>query len=67
MSCDMCATNFSADSFAGWMNEAKSHYTEAHPDIMQNKAGLSEEDKMKDMQAWMTAAQARFEAAPETD
>ncbi len=61
--CDLCDATAEGDTFASWMQALMPHYMEAHADVMNNKAGLSDEEKQAAMQTWMTENTARFEAA----
>lgn len=61
--CDICDHEAQGETFEEWMNALKPHYAEAHAEVMQSKAGLSDEEKMAEMNKWMEANKARFEAA----
>ena len=65
MKCDMCDASFEAENFEGWMEQMKSHYAEAHQDVMQGKMGLSPEEKQQEMMRWMNDARERFMAVPD--
>ena len=58
----MCEATFTAEDFGGWMEQMKSHYGEAHQEAMNEKANLSQEEKMSHMQKWMNDARERFDA-----
>ena len=59
MKCDVCDATFEAESFEGWTEQMKGHYTEAHKDVMEAHAGP---DAMKKMQEWMNDAKSRWDA-----
>lgn len=58
MKCDMCEHEESAETFEEWMNNLKSHYMQAHPEVMSDSSKTD-----KDMETWMVENKARFEAA----
>ena len=58
LSCDMCTTEFSADTFDAWFAQMRPHYMSDHADLMAASAGNSKEEGMK----WMADMKARFEA-----
>ena len=62
LTCDICDHEAQGETFEDWMNAMKSHYGQAHADIMQSKANLSDEVKMAGMQKWMNENKTRFEA-----
>ena len=63
LKCDLCDHKASGETFEEWMNALKPHYTEAHADVMKGKSGLTEEEKMAEMQKWMMDNKARFDAS----
>jgi hypothetical protein len=63
LQCDICEHEAQGETFEEWMNALKPHYAEAHAKVMQGKAGLSDEEKMAEMQTWMAENKARFDAA----
>jgi hypothetical protein len=63
MKCDLCDHEAQGETFEEWMNALKPHYGEAHADVMQGKAGLSDEEKKKEMQQWMDQNKTRFDVA----
>ena len=46
LKCDICEFEAQGATFEEWMNTLKSHYGQAHMDVMQSKANLSDEQKM---------------------
>jgi hypothetical protein len=63
LKCDICEFEAQGETFESWMNAMKPHYAEAHAEVMQGKSGLTDEEKMKEMQKWMVENKARFDAA----
>lgn len=63
LSCDLCEHEESSETFEGWMMALIPHYGAVHAEVMQGKAGLTDEEKKTEMQKWMTDNRARFEAA----
>jgi hypothetical protein len=62
MKCDLCDHVASGETFEEWMNALKPHYGEAHAEIMNGKADLTEEEKRKEMEKWMAENKVRFDA-----
>ena len=58
LSCDMCDSEFSAETFDAWFQKMHAHYTSDHADVMAANADKSKEEGMK----WMAEMQAKFEA-----
>ncbi len=56
-SCDMCETEFSAETFDGWFEQMKKHYMSDHAEVMAQSANKSKEEGMK----WMADMKAKFE------
>ena len=71
LKCDICEFETQGATFEEWVNILKPHYGQAHMDIMQSKAHLSDEQKieqkMAEMQKWMSDNKARFEAQSENN
>lgn len=63
LTCDLCDHVESAETFEEWMGKLRPHYASAHADVMQGKAGLTDEEKQEEMKKWMMDNKARFEAA----
>jgi hypothetical protein len=63
LSCDLCDHAESAETFEQWMGKLRPHYASAHAEVMQGKAGLTDEEKQEEMKNWMMENKARFEAA----
>ena len=62
LKCDLCDHEETAETFDAWMKALMSHYMQAHADVMNSKAGLSDEEKKAEQQKWMVENKARFEA-----
>lgn len=62
LKCDLCDMTAQGETFEEWMNALKPHYAEVHADVMQQKAGLTKEEQMAEMQKWMMENKTRFEA-----
>ena len=58
LSCDMCDSEFSSETFDGWFKQMQTHYMSDHADVMAASAGKSKEEGMK----WMAGMKAKFEA-----
>jgi len=58
LKCDLCEATADGETFEAWMEALKSHYDEAHADVMKDSSKSKE-----DMEKWMTENKARFEAA----
>ena len=58
LTCDMCDSAFSAETFDGWFKQMQGHYQTAHADFMAQAATKSKEEGMK----WMADMKAKFEA-----
>ena len=65
LKCDICEFEAQGATFEEWMNTLKPHYGQAHMDVMQSKADLSDEQKITEMQKWMSDNKARFEVQSE--
>ena len=63
MSCDLCESAYSADSFDGWTQQMMGHYKEVHADFMKEKGKQS--NAKEEGQKWMADMKAKFEALPE--
>jgi len=69
LKCDLCDHEESAETFEEWMNALKPHYGEVHAEVMQGKAGLSDEEKRKiyvsrlDSHKFQSDLRRRFESA----
>ncbi len=63
LKCDLCEVAAEGETFEAWMQALMPHYMQAHADVMNNKAGLSDEEKKTAMHTWMTENKARFESA----
>lgn len=63
LKCDLCDVTVSGETFEEWMDALKPHYLQSHADVMMGKVGLSDEEKMAEMNTWMAENRARFEAA----
>ena len=59
LSCDMCDTEFSAETFEEWFGQMKGHYMSDHAEAMASNATKSKEEGMK----WMADMKAKFEAS----
>jgi len=59
LSCDMCDSEFTAETFDDWFKQMMGHYMSDHADFMEASKNKSKEEGEK----WMAAAKARFEAA----
>ncbi len=62
LKCDLCEVTAEGETFEAWMNALKPHYAQAHADVMKGKSDLSDEEKMAEMNKWMTENKARFDA-----
>ena len=58
LKCDLCEVTAKGETFEEWMEALKSHYSEAHADVMKNSSHTNE-----DMEKWMAENKAKFEAA----
>lgn len=58
MSCDLCETEFSADTFENWFKKMQSHYMADHADFMAQAQNKSKEEGMK----WMADMKAKFDS-----
>ena len=58
LKCDLCEVTAEGETFEEWMKALYPHYTEAHPEVM-NDPAKTEEDREK----WMAENKVRFEAA----
>jgi len=58
MSCDLCETEFSANSFEEWFEQMKGHYMSDHADVMAQSQNKTKEEGMK----WMSDMKAKFES-----
>lgn len=58
MTCDLCETEFSAESFEEWFEQMKGHYMSDHADFMEASKNKSKEEGMK----WMADMKAKFES-----
>ncbi|MDA0369799.1 MAG: hypothetical protein O3C65_02755 [Proteobacteria bacterium] len=59
LSCDICTTSFTGDTFDAWFKQMQAHYMNDHADVMASMA-----DKPKsEGEAWVAAAKKRFNAA----
>lgn len=63
LKCDLCEVTAEGETFEAWMQTLMPHYMQAHADVMNAKAGLSDEEKMAEMNTWMSENTARFELA----
>ena len=59
LSCDICETAFTAQTFEDWMEQMKPHYMAEHADFMEANKDKPPEEGMK----WMAENKARFDAA----
>ncbi len=57
LKCDLCEVTAQGETFEEWMNNLKSHYFEAHPEVMKDSSKTKE-----DMDKWMVENRARFDA-----
>jgi hypothetical protein len=53
LKCDLCEVTAEGETFDAWMKALMSHYMQAHADVMNGKAGLSDEEKKAEQQKWM--------------
>ena len=58
LACDLCDTEFSAETFDGWFKQMQTHYMSDHADVMAANANKSKEEGMK----WMAEMKGKFEA-----
>ena len=65
MNCDLCDASYEAENFEGWTEQMKTHYAEAHQEVMQGKADLSPAEKQQEMMQWMNKARDRFMSLPD--
>jgi hypothetical protein len=63
LKCDLCDHEAQGETFEEWMNALKPHYAEAHADVMQGKANLTDKEKKAEMQRWMNENKTRFDVA----
>lgn len=63
LKCDLCDATADGETFEEWMRALMPHYMQAHADVMQGKAGLSNEEKKAEQMKWMIDNKARFEVA----
>lgn len=57
MSCDLCESKFTADSFEEWFQQMQGHYMNDHADFMKQAQSKTKEEGMK----WMADMKAKFE------
>ena len=58
LKCDLCDATADGETFEDWMKALRPHYQEAHADVMSDpNRGQAE------MEHWMAANRARFDAA----
>ena len=61
LKCDLCEVTAQGETFEEWMKALMPHYMQAHAEIMEGKADLSDDEKKEEQQKWMTENKARFE------
>jgi hypothetical protein len=62
MKCDICESEFSAESFEEWFDQMRQHYAKDHADFMEQNKDKPKEEGMK----WMKDMKAKFESLPES-
>ena len=60
LKCDLCDATAEGDTFEAWMQALMPHYMQAHAEVMQGKAHLSDDEKKSEMNKWMSENKARF-------
>lgn len=63
MSCDLCETEFSAESFEDWFNQMRQHYAEDHADFMEQNKDKPKEEGMK----WMKNMKDKFDSLSDSN
>jgi len=58
LKCDLCEETAEGGTFDAWMQALMPHYVAAHADVMHDSSKTNE-----DLEKWMAANRARFEAA----
>ncbi len=58
LKCDLCDHEAQGATFEEWMEALQPHYVEAHADVMKDPSKTKQ-----DMDNWMAANRARFDAA----
>lgn len=62
LKCDLCEVEAEGETFEAWMQDLMPHYMQAHAEIMNGKAGLTDEENKAEMNNWMSENKARFES-----
>lgn len=65
LKCDLCDAIAQGETFEEWMRALMPHYMQAHAEVMQGKAGLTDAEQKAEQQKWMVENKARFDAQPE--
>ena len=58
MKCDLCLSEFSAESFDSWMELMKPHYMDHHADFMEKNKDKPKEEGMK----WMIEMKSKWDS-----